>query len=195
MLTPAELSDLDKRIGARTDRWIATHIGGSRRITPKTVAKTTIKTSNRGRKSRTIKNPFFTYFGSTTCYGRYPGFAQDIVEGIARLDWHARPIDTGGKSMPLSVRKCFVILEMLDEVTTAGVQELFSYSQSQAQRYMKAIELAIPFMMQVRPPSLIADMDGEYLPGESPWADELEILTPEMLTKLHYDLRTLEQSN
>ena len=93
--------------------------------------------------------------------------------------------------MPLSVRKYFVILEMLDEVTTAGVQELFSYSQSQAQRYMKAIELAIPFMLKARPPSLIADMNGDDLPGESPWTDELLSPAPEVLTKLHYGLRTL----
>lgn len=194
MLTPTELFELDKRIGARTDRWIATHVGRSQ-IIPKPVTKVVPKTSNRGRKPRTIKNPFFSYLGSTTYYGRYLGFAQDIVEGIARLDWHARPIDTGGKSMPLSVTKCFLILEMLDEVTTAGVQELFSYSQSQAQRYMKAVELVIPFMMQARPLSLIADMNGDYLPGENPWIDELEIPTPDVLVKLHYDLRTLGQSN
>ncbi|WP_347903886.1 hypothetical protein [Pseudomonas purpurea] len=194
MLTPAELFELDKRIGARTDRWIADHMKGRRRATPRTVPKDSPTVSNRGRKPKTIKNPFFTFIGPTA-YGRYPGFAQDIVEGIARLDWHARPIDTGGKSMPLSVRKCFVILEALDEVTTAGVQELFSYSQSQAQRYMKAIELAIPFMMQARPPSLIADINGDYLPGANPWADELVIPTPDVLVKLHYDLRTLGQSN
>lgn len=97
--------------------------------------------------------------------------------------------------MPLSVRKCFVILEMLDEVTTVGVQELFSYSQSQAQRYMKAMELAIPFMMKARPPSLIADMNGDLLPGESPWTDELLTPIPDALAKLHHDLRPLGQSN
>ncbi|MBS7557669.1 hypothetical protein KHO49_04765 [Pseudomonas sp. RC4D1] len=194
MLTPAELFELDKRIGARTDRLIAIYIARSE-IPPRPVTKAASKTGNRGRKSKTIKNPFFTYLGPTTYYGRYAGFAQDIVEGIARLDWHARPIDTGGKSMPLSVTKCFVILEMLDEVTTAGVQELFGYSQSQAQRYMKAIELAVPFMMQTRPPSLIAEMNDDYPSGENPWIDELTIPAPDVLTKLHYDLRTLGDSN
>jgi len=192
MLTPSELFELDKHIGARTDRLIANHIE-RRQISPgpELITKVAPKTSNRGRKPKTIKNPFFTYLGPTAYYGRYPGFAQDIVEGITRLDWHARPINSGGKSMPLSVRKYFVILEMLDEVTTAGVQELFSYSQSQAQRYMKAIELAIPFMLKARPPSLIADMNGDDLPGESPWTDELLSPAPEVLTKLHYGLRTL----
>jgi len=194
MLTPDELFELDKRIGARTDRLIAIHIARSE-ISPRPLTKAAPKTSNRGRKPKVIKNPFFTYLGPTTVYGRYPGFAQDVVEGVARLDWHARPIDTGGKSMPLSVRKCFVILEALDELTTAGVQALFSYSQSQAQRYMKAIELVIPFMIQARPPSLVAEMNGDYLPGVNPWADELAIPPPDVLSKLHYDLRTLGQSN
>ncbi|AZC28749.1 hypothetical protein PUP68_04855 [Pseudomonas chlororaphis] len=194
MLTPAEVFELDKRIGARTDRWIANNIG-RRQIPPKAITKTISKASTRGRRPKVIKNPFFTYIGPTTAYGRYPGFAQDVIEGVARLDWHARPIDSGGKSMPLSVRKCFVILEMLDEVTTVGVQELFSYSQSQAQRYMKAMELAIPFMMKARPPSLIADMNGDLLPGESPWTDELLTPIPDALAKLHHDLRPLGQSN
>ena len=88
-----------------------------------------------------------------------------------------------------------MILEALDELTTAGVQALFSYSQSQAQRYMKAIELVIPFMIQARPPSLVAEMNGDYLPGVNPWADELAIPPPDVLSKLHYDLRTLGQSN
>lgn len=172
MLTPAELFELDKRIGARTDRWMATHFG--RKMVPKTpVTKAEPKTSNRGRKSKAIKNPFFTYIGPATSYCRYPGFAQDIAEGIARLDWHARPIETGGKSMPLSVRKCFVILEALAEVTTAGVQDLFSFSQSQAQRYVKAIELAIPYMMKSRPSRLIDEMDDNDRFDESPSANEL----------------------
>jgi hypothetical protein len=138
---------------------------------------------------------FYTYLGPTTPYGRYPCFAQDIVEGIAWLDWHARPIDKGGKSMPLSVRKCFVILEVLDEVTTTGVQELFNYSQSQAQRYTKAIELAIPFMMQARPPRLIADMNGDFLPRANSWTDEMVTPAPDVLAQLHYDLRTFGRSD
>lgn len=167
MLTPAELLEIDKRIGARADRLIADHMTGGRNAA-KPVAKSLSKTSSRGRKPKVINNPFYTYLGPTTPYGRYPVFAQDIVEGIAWLDWHARPINSGGKSMPLSVRKCFLILETLNEVTTASLQALFSYSQSQAQRYMKAIELVIPFMMRARPPSLISDMNGGYLPNVHP---------------------------
>ncbi|MEB0044114.1 MULTISPECIES: hypothetical protein [unclassified Pseudomonas] len=77
--------------------------------------------NKRGRPPKSFANPLFSYVGSTTRYGRYPAFALDILEGVARLDWHDRPIGTGGKSTPLSVRNIAIILECLERVTVESV--------------------------------------------------------------------------
>ena len=116
LLTPEQLVELDRRIGARADALIAVR----QRAKPQTLTKTT----NRGRPSKSIHNPFFSFIGYGTSYERYPQFAMDIVEGIARLDWHDRAIGSSGKSMPLSVRNLMVTLESLPAVSTAAVGEL-----------------------------------------------------------------------
>lgn len=67
-----------------------------------TIAEVTAK-RGRGRPTKIITNLFHGYIGPTTYYGQYPHFAMDILEGIARLDWHDRPIGSGGSSKPLSV--------------------------------------------------------------------------------------------
>lgn len=148
--------------------------------------------SKRGRPPRSIANPFFSYIGSTTRYGRYPEFALDIVEGVARLDWHDRPCGSGGKSMPLSVRNITIILVGLERVTAESVGEILRIAERHAQRYVKAIELIIPYMMKSRPKSLVHEMNDTYEVGSHEWEDidELTKPSPVELAKLHHDLRT-----
>lgn len=146
----------------------------------------------RGRPPKSIANPFFSYIGSTTRYGRYPEFASDIVNGVARLDWHDRPTGSGGKSMPLSVRNIATILVGLERVTAGSVGETLWIAERHAQRYVKAIELIIPFMMKSRPKSLVHEMNDTLEVGGHEWEDidELTKPSPVELAKLHHDLRT-----
>lgn len=147
---------------------------------------------NRGRPPKSIANPFFSYIGSTTRYGRYPVFALDIVEGVARLDWHDRPSGSGGKSMPLSVRNIATLLVGLEKVTAESVGDVLQIAERHARRYVKAVELIIPYMMSARPKSLIHEMADTYEAGNHDWEDIDELTQPSasVLAKLHHDLRT-----
>lgn len=197
MLTPGELTKLDKLIGSQADHLIAGRAERSRTAPRKTVVKIAPNTSNRGRPSKIIGNPFEGFIGPSTDYGQYPYFASDIIEGIARLDWHDRAIGEGGSSKPLSVKRLFGILTQLPEVTAASVGSFLSIGTRQAQRYVKAIELAMPFLMKSRPRCLASEMDHGEIPPMRPnnWADELETPSPEALAKLHYGLRHLGTVN
>ncbi|WP_350298122.1 helix-turn-helix domain-containing protein [Pseudomonas putida] len=190
LLSRAELEAFNARISANADKWLADN-------TPKTKSKTERKPmSNRGPKPKMIANPFYGFIGCTTYGGRYPEFAMDIIEGVARLNWHDRPAGIGGKSTPLSVRHLVVILECLPAVTNEAVEDLLQLRERHARRYVKAVELIIPWMMKSRPQSLIYDMDGiEPEPKASEWEDCDDACppSPEELAKLHHDLRTLTE--
>ena len=173
LLTSNQLDELDRRSAARAAALIAARTGRiqikpSNEITP----------SNRGRPPKSIANPFYVFIGPTTSYGRYPLFAMDIIEGIARLDWYDRRTGTGGKSMPLSVRNLVVILEMLEKVTSESVSQTLRLAERHAQRYVKAIELIIPRMMRTRPKSLILDMEEIHEPGNQGREDIVELIQP-----------------
>ncbi|MEX5352382.1 helix-turn-helix domain-containing protein [Pseudomonas juntendi] len=188
LLSQPELEALNARISANADKWLADNA-------PKTKSRIERKPkSNRGAKPKVIENPFYGFIGCTTYWGRYPAFAMDIIEGIARLDWHDRPTGIGGKSMPLSVRNLVVILESVPAITNEAVEDLLQLGERHARRYVKAIELIVPWMMKSRPQSLINEMDGiEPEPKACEWDDCDDAWAPsaEELAKLHHDLRTL----
>ncbi|MGE6793061.1 hypothetical protein ACQKFS_13690 [Pseudomonas guineae] len=148
----------------------------------------------RGRPTKIITNLFNGFIGPTTDYGQYPAFAMDILEGIARLDWHDRPIGSGGSSKPLSVKRLVAILAECESVSAAIVTAKFRLGLRQAQRYVKAIELAMPYLLKSRPDDLSHEMRYGFLKetaSASEWTDQLQAPDPETLAKLHYDLRTL----
>lgn len=187
LLSPAELEALNARIAANADRWLVDNASKTRKATPRKPK------SERGRKSKIIENPFYGFIGCTTYWGRYPVFALDIIEGIARLDWHDRAIGVGGKSTPLSVRNLAVTLESLPVVTNEAVQELLQLGERHARRYVKAIEMIVPWMMESRPRSLINEMDGiDPEPKACEW-DDLCKPSAEELAKLQNDLRTFTE--
>jgi uncharacterized protein YerC len=190
LLSSAELETLNVRIAANADQWLADNA-------PKINTKLPRKPkSTCGPKPKMIENPFYGFVGYTTFWGRYPAFALDIIEGIARLDWHDRPTGEGGKPMPLSVRKLVMILESLPVVTNEAVEDLLQLGERHARRYVKAIELIVPRMMKSRPQSLINEMDGiEPELKDCDWDDRENLRRPtaEELEKLHHDLRTLTE--
>lgn len=192
LLSKSEFEALDARIRANADRWLEDN-------TPKKKFKVKREAkSNRGPKPRVVENPFYGVIGCATRWGRYPVFALDVIEGIARLDWHSRSIGAGGKSMPLSVSNLTVILENLPIITNEAIEDLLQLGERHARRYFKAIELIIPWMMKSRPQSLINDMDDiDPVPKPCDWEDLDDARTPsvEELAKLHHDLRTLTEYN
>jgi hypothetical protein len=201
-LTPDELQDLSRRLGANADKLIAQHIASRANASKPSLSPTVGKNpaERRGRPPKQIPNQFYGFLGPTTIYGRYPFFAQDVVEGIARLDWHDRTIGKGGSSKPLSVRKLMVILEVVEVITTSDVSKILEIQARHAQRYVKAIELALPYLLRSRPSSLKYEMD---LPADASenteyWKKRCEahpvidcetvMPSPEELAKLRNDL-------
>lgn len=195
LLPPLKLAALNARIAANTQRLLNTNTPTSQNRKPK---------STRGPKPKTITNPFYGFIGRETQWGRYPKFAMDIIEGIARLDWHDQPIGTNGKSMPLSVRKLTLILENLPIFSNEAIEDLLQLRERHARRYLKAVQLIIPWMMKSRPSLLSQEMNGTPIKVLSrsiatthDWqdCDDANIPSSEVLEKLHYDLRTLTQFN
>lgn len=196
LLTTTELHALDARIAANAHRWLKKQIPTLEERQPNK------QKSTRGPNPIVITNPFYGFIGWDTRWGRYPGFAMDIIEGIARLDWHDRPIGVGGKSMPLSVRSLVRVLEILPAIHNEAIEETLQLKPRHARRYFKAIKLITSRMMNSRPRSLIHEMDGTYhdaiaRPEVSThdWkdCDDASPPDPEVLSRLHYDLRTLTQ--
>ncbi|WP_416363009.1 helix-turn-helix domain-containing protein [Pseudomonas sp. NFX183] len=191
LLTNLQLDALSNRIGANADQWLAKKLKPikPKKPNPDKVAR---------RPPKTISNPFSGHLMSL-CDDRkkaYPLFAMDIIEGIARLDWHDRKIGKGGISKPLSVRRIITVLEWLPEITNEAIEEFLGLKERHARRYVKAAELAIPRMMKCRPDSLRYEMDGIEPPRKPcQWegSDELITPSPEELAKLHRDLRTLTE--
>ena len=159
LLTPLELDALSARLAANADRLIQQHQAKqAEQSTKQSTVPKTKPAGQRGRPTKRISNPFCGLIGPTTGYKRYPYFSAEIIEGIARLDWHDRPIGKGGSSKPLSVRSLMVILEEVEEVTTESVADIIGTKARQAQRYVKAIELAMPFLLKSRPKKLVYEM-------------------------------------
>ncbi|WP_323828271.1 helix-turn-helix domain-containing protein [Pseudomonas sichuanensis] len=191
MLTATQLDELNARISANADHWLAnnaprTHINFSKNDTQP------LK-SNRGVKPKMVANPLYGFIGCTTHWGRYPEFAIDIIEGIARLDWHDRAIEVGGKSMPLSVRNLVLILESLPIITNEAVERLLQLQERHARRYVKAVELIVPWIMKNRPRSLRVEMGDVAIDNIE--IDRTGAPSANELAKLHYDLRTFTKYN
>ncbi len=190
LLTVAELNAMDARIAANFQRWLADHIEPPKVKPPRKLKSPT------GPKPKTIINPFYGFIGSMTAWERYPRFAMDIIEGIARLDWHDRRTGANGKSMPLSVYNLALMLECLQVITNESIEDLLNLKERHARRYLTAINLIIPWMMKSRPTALLDYMEGiNSTQRTNEWedCDEFNTPSPDELEKLHHDLRTLTQ--
>lgn len=100
----------------------------------------------RGRKPNILKNDIRREF-CEEWFGRdepktWPLWIDDIVSGVARLDWYGER----EQQIPLSttsIIQCFVHLE---EISTENVMEILEVGKRQAERYTKACRLCYPFL-------------------------------------------------
>jgi hypothetical protein len=132
----------------------------------------------RGRKAKSIANPlagFRSFYGASEIDVRneaeqwdgYPLWLDDVLQGVARLDWY-RP---KGRSIPLSVKKMVRLLDALPVITTSHVAALLLVEERQASRYVAAISLAMPFLIKGMPSAL-----RQYLEeaGMDLWEDPVD---------------------
>ncbi|WP_208733635.1 hypothetical protein [Pseudomonas duriflava] len=123
------------------------------------------KSSPKGRKPTQISNPLY----GAQVLREYPLWADDILQGVARLDWYR----TTGRSIPLSVRKLIKLLIHLPVLSTQCISSLLLLEERQARRYLEALKLALPFLLKSMPENLerideITD-DKEWI--EHAWVD------------------------
>lgn len=123
------------------------------------------KSSPKGRKPTQISNPLY----GAQVLREYPRWADDILQGIARLDWYR----TTGRSIPLSMRKLIKLLIHLPVLSTQSISSLLLLEERQARRYLEALKLAIPFLIKSMPADLkhieeVTD-DEEWI--EHTWID------------------------
>lgn len=129
MLSPEELAQLSERLGRNADKMIA----------KVTRSLYTFSESKAGPKPAFFHNcvsPEMT----EVLYSdedKWPLWVDDIVSGVARLDWYG-PRE---RQKPLSTKKivqCFALLELVNAST---ISHLLRVEERQAQRYYKACEL------------------------------------------------------
>lgn len=165
MLTASQLAELSQRIGANADQLIQKRNQKTRNKTTSTTPGRT-PSERRGRPAARIANPFVSMFGPATAWGRYPELAMDIVEGIARLDWHDRQEGSAEASRPLSVRVLMRLLDSVEEITVATVADSTGLGQRHARRYVKALQLIVPRLLAARPHRLLTEMETPEAAGD-----------------------------
>lgn len=197
LLSAREIQELSQRCKANADRLIAQRLSHNESNSARSAPRiSNTNTDRRGRPPKQFQNPFFGFLGATSAFERYPRFSADIIEGIARLDWHDRSIGQGGSSKPLSVRSLMLILENLEVITSSDVGSLLNLKARHAQRYVKAVELAMPYLMKSRPPSLIYEMDlpADELVNAAHQSNRLQstpVIESQAVQPTHEELRIL----
>lgn len=101
---------------------------------------------SRGRKPNILCNDIKEEFASEW-FGRderevWPLWIDDIVSGVARLDWYGER----GQQIPLSTSAIILCFATLEEISTESVMELLGIKKRQAERYNKACRLCYPFL-------------------------------------------------
>ncbi|WP_157767143.1 hypothetical protein [Pseudomonas sp. HLS-6] len=167
MLSPGQLAELSQQLGANADRLIDAYNQKNLTIV-KQQPKQKSASERRGRPPKRIANPFVGHVGPATEYGRYPAFTLDIIEGISRLNWHDRKEGSTETAKPLSVSVLMDLFASVEEITAATVKEFTGLELRQSQRYVKAIELAMPHVLASRPQRLIDAMGSHATPEDCP---------------------------
>lgn len=72
----------------------------------------------------------------------WPLWIDDIVSGVARLDWYG----DRQKQIPLSTTSIIRCFLCLDEISTQTVADLLGVQKRQAERYSKACRLCYPYL-------------------------------------------------
>tara|TARA_R100001143_G_C3330873_1_gene119357 strand:+ start:84 stop:611 length:528 start_codon:yes stop_codon:yes gene_type:complete len=141
-----ELSKLNERLKARVRKL-------EKRKQRLASLAATPKVGGRGRKPEEVHNPFAGLKAllredqeTIRAYG-YPAWLDDVLRGVASLDWY-RP---NARSIPLSVRHMLLILDQLPVITAAEVANLLLVEIRQAQRYVQALRIAMPYLVAGMP--------------------------------------------
>ena len=165
MLTASQLAELSQRVGTNADRLIQKRNQKTRnRATHDTPERN--PSERRGRPTARIANPFAFVFGPTTTWSRYPEFAMDVIEGVARLNWHDRQEGSAEASRPLSVRTLMRLIESVEEITVATVADSTGLGQRHARRYVKALQLIMPRLLAASPNHLIEELEPPKEPSD-----------------------------
>lgn len=100
----------------------------------------------RGRKPNILINDIREQF-CEAWWGRddpkvWPLWMDDIISGIARLDWYGQR----EQQVPLSTTSIIQCFLHLDEISTNNIMELLSLKQRMARKYASACRLCHPFL-------------------------------------------------
>lgn len=99
----------------------------------------------RGRKPNILMNDIREDF-CEEWFGRedpktWPLWIDDIVSGIARLDWYG----DREQQIPLSTSSIIQCFIHLDEISTTSVMDLLGLKERMSRKYASACRLAYPF--------------------------------------------------
>lgn len=100
----------------------------------------------RGRKPNILINDIREQF-CEAWWGRddpkvWPLWMDDIISGIARLDWYGQR----EQQVPLSTTSIIQCFLHLDEISTESIKLLLGMGKRQSERYTKACRLCYPFL-------------------------------------------------
>jgi hypothetical protein len=152
---PKELLELSQRLDARV-----CELEERRQRLSGLVAS--VKSGGRGRRPEAVCNPFVGLRAllredeeAVRAYG-YPAWLDDVLRGVASLDWYR----TNARSIPLSVRNMLSILDQLPVITAAGVAALLLVEVRQAQRYVQALRMSMPYLLAGMPVGTLERITG-----------------------------------
>ncbi|WFM72512.1 hypothetical protein [Halomonas sp. CKK8] len=132
-----QMPNLTRRLGRGRTAKLRAQFNG-KAVTLEKASTTSHKGSNREKR---IENSV-----QSAMRGRVVGDSgcpvSDILSGIANLDHHNQK----ERNIPLNKVSLYVILQELDVITTREVKELLDVGDRQARKYVKACEIALPFL-------------------------------------------------
>ncbi|MCK2047059.1 hypothetical protein [Chromohalobacter moromii] len=88
--------------------------------------------------------------------------ASDVIAGIANLDHHSQK----ERNLPLNKISLYVILQELEVISTRNVKGLLDVGHRQAQKYVKACGIALPFLERALPTPSTAEASDQGWPSD-----------------------------
>lgn len=111
------------------------------KIAYETGCYTLIEDGKGGRKPYRIYNPYTIILQECISI---PRELDDILRGVASLDWH-RNTD---RSIPLSVNKLYYLLSSCNTLSTSVIQSRVGIGKKMAQKYLRAIKIVWKWIEQ-----------------------------------------------
>ncbi len=106
----------------------------------------------KGRPQAKIDNTHYEYFSSrlqgieSRSLSKINSEYESILIGVSRLNWYKPE----GKQKSLSYKLLLKVLASLETITNERIQLLLQVEYRQANRYFKALQLAIPYMNKIQ---------------------------------------------